>query len=357
MDACPQVEWPAADWPEERAAGSEALDQYLFPAGLDWNDKERRGIRTDGIVIVRHGRIVYERYDHGYTQTTRHIAWSVTKSVVGTLTGMAVKEGVVALDQSVCAHVRGLPDASCAVTVEDLLEFASGFEWRETYEGHPPTTSSVLAMLYGEGQPDMAKFVGSLPLRDPPGTTFMYSSGDTMLLSGVLDAALEPTHGKDFARTMLFDPLGMTSAIFERDGAGTYVGASYLFATPRDLARFGYLWLHDGCWNGERLLAQSWMRDSLRPNEPFLREPLAWHPGEPAPGRQIWLNVRTPGVSELPWPSAPPDTFAALGHWSQGVYVIPSEDLVVVRTGDDRDATFSNDELMRHALAFARGLR
>ena len=355
MDACPQVEWPAADWPEEHAAGSDALDAYLFP-GVDWNDKDRRGIRTDGIVIVRHGRIVYERYDHGYTATSRHIAWSVTKTVVGTLTGMAVKEGVVALDQSVCTYVHGLPEASCAVTVQHLLEFASGFEWRETYEEQPPTTSSVLAMLYGDGHPDMARFVGSLPLRDPPGTTFMYSSGDTQLLSGVLDAALEPPHGKDFARTMLFDPLGMSSAIFERDGAGTYVGASYLFATPRDLARFGYLWLHDGCWNGERLLPDGWVRDSLQPSAPFLREPLAWHPQGPVPGRQIWVNIRTPGRSEPPWPSAPPDTFAALGHWSQGVYVIPSEGLVVVRTADDRDFTFSDDELLRKALAFVRAL-
>jgi len=355
MDACPQIEWPAADWPEERAAGSDGLDAYLFP-GVDWSDEERRGIRTDGILIVRHGRIVYERYDHGYTAASRHIAWSVTKSVIGTLTGMAVKDGAAALDQSVCAYVHGLPEASCAVTVQNLLEFASGFEWRETYEGHSPTTSSVLAMLYGEGQSDMARFVGSLPLRDPPGTTFMYSSGDTMLLSGVVRAALEPAHGKDFARTMLFEPLGMTSAIFERDGAGTYVGASYLFATPRDLARFGFLWLHDGCWNGERLLPDGWVRDSLRPSEPFLAKALEWNPGGPAPGRQIWLNVQTPGTSELPWPSAPADTFAALGHWSQGVYVIPSEDLVVVRTGDDRDHTFSNDELLRRALAFARSL-
>ena len=104
------------------------------------------------------------------------------------------------------------------------------------------------------------------------------------------------------------------------------------------------------------MLPDGWVRDSLRPSGPFLQRALEWHPDGPAPGRQIWLNVRTPGASELPWPSAPPDTFAALGHWAQGVYVIPSEDLVIVRTGDDRDATFSNDELLRRALAFARSL-
>jgi CubicO group peptidase (beta-lactamase class C family) len=355
MDACPPIESPAAEWPVELAAGSEALDAYLFP-GVDWNDEERRGIRTDGVVIVRHGRIVYERYDHGYTATTRHIAWSVTKTLVNTLTGMAVKDGLVTLEQSVCATVPGLPDASCAVTVQHLLEFASGFEWRETYEGHPPTTSSVLAMLYGDGQPDMARFVGSLPLRDPPGTTYMYSSGDTMLLTAAVSAPLARAHGRDFARTLLFEPLGMSSAVLERDGAGTYVGASYLYATPRDLARFGMLWLGDGCWNGRRLLPESWVRDSVRPSAPFLQRPLEWRPGEPVQGRQVWSNVSTPGVDELPWPSAPPDTFAALGHWAQGVYVIPSEDLVIVRTGDDRDHTFSNDRLLGHALAFARSV-
>ena len=228
------------------------------------------------------------------------------------------------------------------------MEFSSGLDWRETYEGDPPTTSTVIAMLYGAGRDDMPSYVLRVPRRAEPGTTWQYSSGDTNVLAAVVQAALGQEHPED----LLFGPLGMESAVWERDGQGTLVGSSYGFATPRDMARFGLLLLDDGCWAGERLLPEGWLERSRTPSPSLRLAAVDRRPGD-VNGWQLWLNQALPEQGEPmgPWASAPEDTFAAMGHWKQAIVVIPSAELVVVRTGDDRDGTFSWDTLLGHALA------
>jgi CubicO group peptidase (beta-lactamase class C family) len=242
-------------------------------------------------------------------------------------------------------------EESCAVTVRHLLEFASGWDWRETYEGQSPVTSSVLAMLYGEGRRDMARFVANHPLRDPPGTSWQYSSGETNVLAAVVGAALAERHGERFPWAVLFDPIGM-SATWERDAAGTFGGSSYVWATPRHLARFGWLYRNDGCWNGRRILPEDWIADSTRVVDGLRAKPVAWTDDD-VQGRQIWLNIAVPeiGQVERPWPSAPEDAYAALGHWRQSITVVPSRDTVIVRVADDRDHTFDHDTFLGLALA------
>lgn len=337
----------AADHPKAVAA----LEAYLFPADLDWDDPDRRGVRTDGLVIVYDGAIIYERYDHGYGPDTPHLAWSATKSFTNAMVGVAVRDGLMDVTDSICEHIDGLPEASCAVTVQDAMEFATGFAWRETYEGQSPTKSSVLAMLYGEGQPDMGRFVASHPLRDAPGSTYMYSSGDTNVVSQAAGAVLTPRYGDEFPWATLFEPIGMSSAVWERDGAGTYVGSSYLFATTRDFARYGLLLLEDGCWDGERILPAGWVDWSSQVNDAFRTLPID-HEGGAVQGRELWVNRPVPevGLQHLPWPHVPEGSFAALGHWRQSIYVLPEAGLVVARNGDDRDGTYSHDEALRLAL-------
>jgi CubicO group peptidase (beta-lactamase class C family) len=129
----------------------------------------------------------------------------------------------------------------------------------------------------------------------------------------------------------------MKSAAWERDGRGTLIGSSYVYATPRDFAKFGYLYLNDGCWNGERLLPEGWVADSVKPSEPFKAKPLYLDPGD-VQGRQFWLNrIVPPTQPALPWPGVPDDAYAARGHWGQSITVVPSLDLVIVRVADDRE--------------------
>lgn len=364
---CPDAAWPEPGWVDRtREVASlhdgyvASLDRYLFPAELVRDDKDRAGIRTDGFVIVHRGHVIYERYAAPYTATTPHLAWSVTKTFTNALIGVAVAEGRLQLSDSICDHLRPdftIPDASCAITVQHLMHMASGLDWLETYEDLPPTASSVLAMLYGEGHADVATFVASRPLAEPPGTAWRYSSGDTNLLAAVAGAVLAPEHGDRFPFAVLLDPLGMTSATWERDARGTYIGSSYLWATPRDLARLGFLLLQDGCWSGERLLPEGWVADSTTIGAPLRSKA---HGLEDLPqGSQIWLNQPVPehGLTEPPWPDVPTTAFAALGHWKQSITVIPDHDLVVVRTADDRDGTYDHNLALKLAIDLAQEQR
>lgn len=346
--------WPSdTGWDTQLVAGDpvDRLTELSFPPR---DDVTRVGVRTDSLLVFRHGTLVYEQYGGSYTAQTPHLLWSATKSFTNALVGIAVREGSLQIADSICDHIDvGNPD-TCAIRVVDLLEFSSGLAWRETYEGESPTASSVLAMLYGEGQADMARFVTSHELRDAPGTTYQYSSGDTNVLAAIAAAALVPTYGERFPWTALFDPIGITSATWERDGAGTYVGSSYLYMTPRDMGRFGHLLLHDGCWQDERILPQGWVHDSTQVSPGQQGQVFERGPGE-TQGRQFWLNqgVAEHGETQGRWPDVPDDAFAAMGHWKQSIWVIPSRDTVVVRTGDDRDGTLDYNQVIPLALQVA----
>ena len=319
------------------------LEAWAFPERTEDEDRDRIGVRTDGLVVVHAGRVIYERYNRGYDAQTPHLLWSATKTLTNAMTGVAVQQGRLGVDDSICDYLD--LDVHCDVTVSHLLEFSSGLDWHETYEGEPPTTSTVIAMLYGAGRGDIAAYVASTPTRAAPGTTWQYSSGDTNLLAAVVQSAMSGVAG--FPYSGLFDELGMDSLTLERDTAGTIIGSSYGFATPRDMARFGQFMLFDGCANGERLLPEGWMERSVQP-APTLRLHAVDRRDGDVNGRSIWLNrtLGEHGETTPPWPSAPPDTYAAMGHWKQAIVVIPSLDLVIARTGDDRDGTYSWDTLL-----------
>lgn len=356
--ACPErARWPTQGWSTRplspspaRAEALKAFEDYAFT--LTGKDEERKGIRTDAVVLIHQGAVVYERYARGYAEGKRHLGWSMTKSAINALTGFAVSRGLLSLEDSICEYVKPTREEACAIKVRHLLEFASGLDWRETYEGQANQASSVLAMLYGEGQRDMVGFVTSHALRDAPGTSWQYSSGDATLLAGVLDAAQRRVAGRDWPFLLLRDVLGMRSTVFERDGQGVPVGSSYLYATPRDWAKLGFLFLNDGCWEGQRVLPEGWVADSTTPAEALKRKRVEWADGD-VNGRQLWLNRRVPGVQEtLPWPRVPEGAYALRGHWGQSVTVIPSKDLVVVRVSDDRESgAFSLDTFLARAMA------
>lgn len=361
QSSCPSgVAYPAAEWPSrvaevsaQRAAEITALEQYAFT--LTGEDEERLGIRTDSVLIIHRGQIIYERYARTWTADQPHYAWSMTKSLMNTLTGIGVGRGYLTIDDSICRWMPYLRVSQCAVTVRNTLEFSTGFNWRETYENASNQESSVLAMLYGVGSADAATFVASHPLRDAPGATYMYSSGDTNVLSRAVDRAFTAAgEDADYPWRRLFDPIGITSATLERDVTGTPIGSSWWYATPRDYARFGYFLLRDGCWNNERILPERWVADSTAVNPAIRMRRLDADP-EDVQGRQFWLNKPLPeqGVT-TPWPGVPEDAFAARGHWGQSITVVPSRDVVIVRLADDREHVFDFARFVSLALEVAR---
>lgn len=335
--------WPGEQWAVQPTAPTPALgnlEQYAFPPR---DDQTRKGIRTDALLVIRDGEIIYERYASPTTADTPHLTWSVSKSVMATVLGVAYGEGRFKLDDPVATFYPPF-SAHPAIKMQDLLHWASGLDWQEDYE-YAPLNSSVVAMLYTRGRGDMARFTADHDVASAPGTAYRYSSGDSTVLAAALKGMVGEKAYADYPWTALFDPLGIKSATWETDSTGTFVGSSYAYMTARDLARIGLLMQRGGRWEGRQLLPKAWVDFNLTPftqNAPL--------PANEVPGGQWWLN-RTAHGQAGPWSDAPPDTFAALGHWGQAMYVIPQARLIIVRYADDRDATFDHNQLLKLALA------
>ncbi|WP_060508504.1 serine hydrolase [Pseudomonas sp. NBRC 111124] len=333
--------WPEPDWPSDNTALDwQAVDAYAFQ---ERNASERSGIRTDALLIIRDGRILHERYSAPTTANTAHLTWSVSKSVLATVLGVAQGQGHFQLQDPVARFyppMQAHPDVHLA----DLLHWASGLDWQEDYE-YAPLKSAVVAMLYTRGRNDMAAYTAARARADKPGQRFLYSSGDSNVLAAALRGMLDAGAYADYPWQALFTPLGIDSAVWERDGAGTFVGSSYLYLSARDLARIGLLMQRDGRWRGRQLLPASWVAF----NRTLFTQAAAM-PSEANPGGHWWLNQPLPG-SPAPWPDVPTDTYAALGHWGQALYIVPSQKLLIVRYADDRDASYNHNELLKRVLA------
>ncbi len=279
--------------------------------------------RTRAVIVIRDGKVLAERYAPGFGPGTALCGWSMTKSVLGSLIGAAVGRGLLRPeDRGLLPAWNGPGDRRGAISLEDLLRMRSGLAFAEVYAD---PASDVTQMLFA--LPDTARFAASKSLEAPPGTLWRYSSGTSNIVSGVLRRALERAGGDyhAFPRKALFGPLGMDSAVFETDEAGTFVGSSFLYATARDWARFGQLHLQDGVWAGNRLLPEGWVR--------FMTTPTAESPGG-CYGAHWWLKVaREMGGDSPEARLVPVDAYHAFGHEGQCLTVIPSRGLVVVRLG------------------------
>lgn len=355
---CDSASYPGFAWRSTAKQTAEAkkaeiakLEEYAFT--LTGTDGQRLGLRTDALVIVKGGEIVYEKYARGWDETKPHISWSVAKSFSSALTGVAALRTSLKPEQSICDWLTGHSGAVCKVTIAHLLQFASGIDWQEEYENESYQVSSVISMFFGEGHRDMLSFILGHRSYAEPGTKWRYSTGESTVLAAVAKAALSKLYGADdWAWKGLFDRLGMKGVTLEEDVKGTPLGGSHLFATARDYARFGYLYLHDGCWAGERVLPEGWVKSSIEPSAAFTSSAPS---EETTPnGWMWWVNRVAPGHTEKPWKDAPDDAYSAIGHWGQYVIVVPSADVVIVRTGDDRNASVSLSKLISLSLEVAK---
>lgn len=322
----------------------EAL-HFSTPSRETLNKNKRAGVRTDGLLIVKNGELLYERYARGNTETTKHIAWSVSKSVMSLLYASAYKERKFALNDSVCKFGDLGHPRLCDIQFAHALQWTTGIAWVEEYEkSRTPTKASILAMLYGEGRDDMMKFVARQPVVAQPGLVWRYSSGDSILLSYVLKL-MYPNGVHQAFTEKIMGPIGAKDWIFETDQAGTIAGAYYLHISVRDLARIGLLVMNQGQWDGQQLFEPSWMKWALTVPEAY-KNNRPGHDNRYIGGGHWWLNdhiaANTPAP---PLPALPRDTFFAQGHWGQYLIVVPSQKLVIVRTGDTRDGSMSAEKL------------
>ena len=252
------------------------------------------------------GEVVHEWYADGVGPDTTLISWSMAKSITQALVGFAVDDGL--LDIHGPAPVpEWADDERSAITVDHLLRMCSGLHFVEDYVDDQ--VSDVIRMLFGDGKDDMAAFAAAFPLDHEPGTVFNYSSGTTSIIARILGGLYDV---EALLRDRLFGPLGMTSAIPKFDDAGTFIGSSYVYATARDFARFGQLYL-DG---GRDVLPADWVTYART------ESPVPVGPDDDQPyGAHWWLFPPIPG------------SFAAQGYEGQRTLIVPERDLVVVRLG------------------------
>jgi CubicO group peptidase (beta-lactamase class C family) len=241
-------DWPSKTWSQALAPASPAiaaLEQYAF---TERDDVARQGVRTDALLVIQDGRIVYERYAGPGAADRVHATWSISKSLLATVLGVAYGEGRFELQDAAADYFQPLAQHR-DIRVQDLLHWASGLDWQEDYE-YAPLDSSVVAMLYTRGHRDMASYAASHRRAEAPGERFRYSSGDSNLLAAALRNMVGIHDYPDYPWYALFTPLGIDQAVWETDASGTFVASSYAYLTARDLARVGLLMQRDGQWHG-----------------------------------------------------------------------------------------------------------
>ncbi|RYF70486.1 MAG: class C beta-lactamase-related serine hydrolase [Cytophagaceae bacterium] len=279
-------------------------------------------IRTRAVVVVYKGEFIAEKYAPGFSAQTPLLGWSMTKSVTNAMVGMLVKDSKLDI-QKPAPIDEWKADARQKITLDALLRMSSGLAFEENY-AKPGDATYMLFRAKGAGA-----YALTSKATAAPNEVWSYSSGTTNILQEVMRRQFASlAEYRAFPHQRLFQKIGMTSAVLEPDASGTYVGSSFMYATARDWATFGQLYLQDGVWQGERLLPEGWVKYSSTETP---------HSGG-LYAAQFWIDHADK--------TFPQDAFMALGFEGQSVTIIPSKQLVIVRLG----CTPNEDDFNRSAF-------
>jgi CubicO group peptidase (beta-lactamase class C family) len=329
------VPWPTEAWPVGPLP--DGVADKIAPLLAVTAARDPKLGETRAVVIVHHGRLVAERFMPGFGPDTPLISWSMAKSVTQALVGIAVRRGLVDIDKPM-GNPRWAPnDPRAAIPWRNWINMIDGQDYREI-QVYDNTKNDAARMLFGVGRRDVAAFAASLGLSHPPGTHWNYNSAGVNLIADALGRVFAPgaspaerrARVAAVLRDELFDPIGMRSAQPEFDATGTFIGSALVYAAARDWARFGYLYLRDGVWDGRRILPEGWV-DFARTKTPVDDCNVY--------GAGFWVTPSEPGKPYRTLvANGPRDLFMAQGHEGQLVVMVPSKDLVLVRLGliDDR---------------------
>ncbi len=297
--------------PENFSVQGETLDlqQFLQDSG------------TTGLLVIKEGVIRYEAYFQGHQQDKQHISWSMGKSFVSALFGIAIEEGYIkSIEQSVTDYVPELKGTGYdGVRIKDVLQMSSGVRFNEDYgDFHSDINRFSRAVAFGTS---LDEFVASMQRQREPGTYHHYVSIDTQVLGMILTRALDVSVS-EYLSTKLWQPMGMEyPAYWLKDDYEMELALGGLNVTLRDYGKFGWLYLNQGNWQGKQLVPKQWVIDSVTPDAPHLM------PGVNNPnssfsygyGYQWWI------------PLGADDEFAAQGIYHQFIYVDPDARLVIVK--------------------------
>lgn len=291
--------------------GDSAITAGLAPIAKAFVSKRAYHGHPFAFMVLHKGGVVAEAYDEGIGPETKLLSWSMAKSFANALVGMMVKDGRLDIHAPMDIP-EWQSDGRKAITLHHLMQMQSGLEWNEDYGAR----SDVNLMLHSAR--DMGLFALSKPLVYAPGTHWQYSSGSTNIVMRYLRSRFSSDEAfLHYMHSRLFAPLGIARPVFEQDMSGTPVASSYLYATAKDFARFGQMYLDDGCVGSERILPEGWV-DYTRASASDSADHY---------GALFWLN------GNGKFPDVPRDMYYCDGHDGQDIFIFPSHQVVVVILG------------------------
>lgn len=327
------VPWPAGGssaFSDDRTINREGIDRIVNRAFLE-RDPEKPA-NTHAVVVVYNGEIISEKYAEGFDKNSILMGWSMTKSITNALIGILVKEGKLNVDAP-APVAAWQEDERKNITLNHLLQATSGLGWSESY--FIPGADFHNMFIHSD---DKAGYAISRDLEHAPGTYFQYSSGTTNIISKIIRQTVGEEQYHRFPYDALFSKIGMNHALMEPDASGTFVASSYGYASARDWARLGLLYLNDGVWNGQRILPEGWVKYSTTPSGAATKREY---------GAQIWLNLGQEGHPDnVKFRGLPHEAIIFSGFEENFVVIIPSKRLVVVRLGVTHSDSFKMEELV-----------
>ena len=315
--------WPTEEW---RTATPEAMgmDSQKLTKAIGYAVELRH--QTDGVAIIKDGYIVAEAYLGDFKRDTPHISHSMAKSFTSALVGIAIDKGLISnVDAKLSQYFDEWSDDGdprSKIRIRNALTLTTGLKWHEDWENFDPDTNDAMQMIYS------GKYLAYMLAREAahkPGESFTYSTGDPMLMSGVLAKATGMS-ALEFARENLFDPLGISSVQWDSDKQGYTATFAMLYLTLRDYAKFGHLYLSKGKWEDRQIVPKEWVAVSTR-TDPSVR---MWN----AYG-YLW-HVNLPLRLGAPDSGIPADGYMAEGIMGQNIVIIPSKGLVVVKVANSQ---------------------
>jgi CubicO group peptidase (beta-lactamase class C family) len=315
--------WPTNGWqnstPEEQGLDSARLQEMM-----DYIEDNHVSIQS--VVVVRNGYKILEEYSSYYDQSDTHLLFSVTKSFTSALVGIAIEQGYI--DNVSVPMLSFFPDYNITnedprrerITIEHLLTMRSGMFWDET----SVPFSSPLNGIYQINSGDGVEFMLNSDMVAEPGTLWHYNTGASHLLSAIVQVATGMTT-LEFAEENLFGPLNISPAYWSRDLAGWYKGGYDLRMTTLNMAKFGYLFLNNGTWDGNQIIPEEWVHSSTS-----TISDLDDYTGY---GYQWWT---TPEL----------EMYSARGLYGQYIFVIPAQDIVVAFSSNIRSGAYPHENLV-----------
>ena len=282
---------------------------------------------TAALLVLRDGEVVHEQYRLTGGRDVQWISWSVAKSFVSALVGIAVQHGHIrSIDDPISDYIDADPGSAYdGVRIKDVLQMSSGARWNEDYSDPTSDVVRLGAAMAPGGSLD--RFVASAAPESAPGTVCQYNSTDTQALGALLVRATGRSI-TDFMQEHLYEPLGMESdGYWLLDPTGREMAFGGVNLTARDFAKLGELYRRGGEWNGRQVLPAEWVAASIVPDAPHLEC-----------GRPVIAGERLPEGYGYQWWLIPGglDQYSAIGVYNQWVFVSPRDNVTIVKLSATR---------------------